>query len=156
MTQFGDAGQAPYVRAGNWQSRRAALQRMDITEENWMLEMARSVRGMNTELNETRQEIDFRLSRASTAISTSTMLPGLTSSKRKWRLAMPSPKTIPKHSTTCRPGNARSFLLLRRKSLMRDARNVKLCCRISLKLSAVKVHPSASTSPIRICLTLAY
>ncbi|CBQ70412.1 conserved hypothetical protein [Sporisorium reilianum SRZ2] len=56
VTQFGDAGQAPWVRAGNWQSRKAALQRMDITEENWMLEMARSVRGMNTELNETRRD----------------------------------------------------------------------------------------------------
>lgn len=56
VTQFGDAGQAPWVRAGNWQSRKAALQRIDITEENWMLEMARSVRGMNTELNETRKD----------------------------------------------------------------------------------------------------
>lgn len=56
VTQFGDAGQAPYVRAGNWQSRKIALQRVDITEENWMLEMARSVRGMNTELNETRRD----------------------------------------------------------------------------------------------------
>ncbi|TKY85112.1 hypothetical protein EX895_006192 [Sporisorium graminicola] len=56
VTQFGDAGQAPWVRAGNWQSRKAALQRMDITEENWMLEMARSVRGMNTELNDTRKD----------------------------------------------------------------------------------------------------
>lgn len=55
VTQFGDAGQTPWVRAGNWQSRKAALQRMDITEINWMLEMARSVRGMNTELNETRK-----------------------------------------------------------------------------------------------------
>lgn len=56
VTQFGDAGQAPWVRAGNWQSRKAALQRMDITEENWMLEMARSVRGMNIELIETRRD----------------------------------------------------------------------------------------------------
>ncbi|SPO22637.1 uncharacterized protein UTRI_01315 [Ustilago trichophora] len=56
VTQFGDAGQTPWVRAGNWQSRKAALQRVDITEENWMLEMARSVRGMNTELNETRRD----------------------------------------------------------------------------------------------------
>ena len=56
VTQFGDAGQAPWVRAGNWQSRKAALQRMDITEDNWMLEMARSVRGMNTELNDTRRD----------------------------------------------------------------------------------------------------
>ena len=56
VTQFGDAGQAPWVRAGNWQSRKVALQRVDITEENWMLEMARSVRGMNTELNETRRD----------------------------------------------------------------------------------------------------
>uniref|UniRef100_V5GK43 Uncharacterized protein n=1 Tax=Kalmanozyma brasiliensis (strain GHG001) TaxID=1365824 RepID=V5GK43_KALBG len=56
VTQFGDSGQAPYVRAGNWQSRRAALQRSDITEDNWMLEMARSVRGMNSELNETRKD----------------------------------------------------------------------------------------------------
>lgn len=56
VTQFGDAGQTPWVRAGNWQSRKAALQRMDITEDNWMLEMARSVRGMNTELNETRKD----------------------------------------------------------------------------------------------------
>ncbi|SPC61032.1 uncharacterized protein UHOD_01551 [Ustilago sp. UG-2017b] len=56
ITQFGDAGQQPWVRAGNWQSRKAALQRMDITEDNWMLEMARSVRGMNTELNETRKD----------------------------------------------------------------------------------------------------
>ncbi|SNX82439.1 uncharacterized protein MEPE_01145 [Melanopsichium pennsylvanicum] len=56
VTQFGDAGQAPWVRAGNWQSRKAALQRLEITEQNWMLEMARSVRGMNTELNETRRD----------------------------------------------------------------------------------------------------
>lgn len=56
VTQFGDAGQAPWVRAGNWQSRKAALQRMDITEQNWMLEMARSVRGMNAELAETRRD----------------------------------------------------------------------------------------------------
>ncbi|KAI3480700.1 hypothetical protein L1887_57179 [Cichorium endivia] len=56
VTQFGDAGQTPWVRAGNWQSRKVALQRVDITEENWMLEMARSVRGMNTELGETRRD----------------------------------------------------------------------------------------------------
>ncbi|EPQ31483.1 uncharacterized protein PFL1_00818 [Pseudozyma flocculosa PF-1] len=55
-TVFGDAGQSPFVRAGNWVSRRALLQRSDVTEENWMLEMARSVRGMNSELAETRRE----------------------------------------------------------------------------------------------------
>ncbi|PWZ01110.1 hypothetical protein BCV70DRAFT_199478 [Testicularia cyperi] len=55
VTTFGDAGQSPWIRAGQWQSRRAALQRADITEDNWMLEMARSVRGMNSELGETRR-----------------------------------------------------------------------------------------------------
>ncbi|KAN0061500.1 chromatin structure-remodeling complex subunit RSC7 [Thecaphora frezii] len=56
VTVFGDGGQTPFVRAGNWVSRKTFLQRAEITEENWMLEMARSVRGMNSELAETRRE----------------------------------------------------------------------------------------------------
>lgn len=56
VTTFGDGGQAPFVRAGSWAARRAALARADLTEQNWMLEAARSVRGMNAELVETRRE----------------------------------------------------------------------------------------------------
>ena len=56
VTVFGDAGQSPFVRAGTWASRRTMLQRAEVTEENWMLEMARSVRGMNSEIADTRRE----------------------------------------------------------------------------------------------------
>ncbi|PWN47332.1 hypothetical protein IE53DRAFT_335603 [Violaceomyces palustris] len=55
-TTFGDSGLNPLARAGNWSLRKQMLQRADVNEENWMLELAKSVRGMNTELYETRRD----------------------------------------------------------------------------------------------------
>ncbi|PKI85399.1 chromatin structure-remodeling complex subunit RSC7 [Malassezia vespertilionis] len=56
VTTFGDAGHAPFERAGQWAQRRLALQRADITEENWMAAYARSAQSFNAELNEARRE----------------------------------------------------------------------------------------------------
>lgn len=56
ITIFGDSGATPFERARGWNVRRANLQRLDLNEENWMLEMARMVRGMNSELAENRKE----------------------------------------------------------------------------------------------------
>jgi chromatin structure-remodeling complex protein RSC7 len=55
-TTFGDAGLSPFERAKGWSARRVNLQRADIDEENWMMEMARSVRGMNHEILNSRSE----------------------------------------------------------------------------------------------------
>ncbi|PWN20099.1 hypothetical protein BCV69DRAFT_283634 [Microstroma glucosiphilum] len=55
-TTFGDNGAPPFVRSSGWPSRRAAQIRADLSEENWMLEMARNVQGMNAELAENRKE----------------------------------------------------------------------------------------------------
>lgn len=50
FTTFGDSGESPFERAKAWTTRRANLQRAELNDENWMMEMARSVRGMNREL----------------------------------------------------------------------------------------------------------
>ena len=55
-TTFGDAGLSPFERSKGWNARRVNLQRADIDEENWMMEMARSVRGMNREIMLSRKE----------------------------------------------------------------------------------------------------
>ena len=55
-TTFGDAGHAPFERAGQWAHRRHMLQRADMTEENWMAEFAQSVRAMNSEIGASRRE----------------------------------------------------------------------------------------------------
>jgi chromatin structure-remodeling complex protein RSC7 len=55
-TTFGDGGSSPFERAKGWNARRVNLQRADIDEENWMIEMARSVRGMNHEILLSRNE----------------------------------------------------------------------------------------------------
>lgn len=55
-TTFGDTGQSPFERARGWNARRVNLQRADLDEENWMIEMARSVRGMNHEILVSRNE----------------------------------------------------------------------------------------------------
>ena len=56
ITTFGDAGQSPFERAAQWPQRRAALQRANITEENWMAEVARSAQALNSELSDARRE----------------------------------------------------------------------------------------------------
>ncbi|WFD43653.1 chromatin structure-remodeling complex subunit RSC7 [Malassezia psittaci] len=56
LTTFGDAGHSPFERAGQWIQRRQALQRADLTEENWMLEYARGVASLNADLAESRRE----------------------------------------------------------------------------------------------------
>lgn len=56
VTIFGDSGATPFERARGWNMKRASLQRLDINEENWMLEMAKMVKGMNSELAENRKE----------------------------------------------------------------------------------------------------
>jgi chromatin structure-remodeling complex protein RSC7 len=56
FTTFGDAGEAPFERAKAWTARRTNAMRAELNEDNWMLEMARSVRGMNKELLSGRQE----------------------------------------------------------------------------------------------------
>ena len=50
FTTFGDSGEAPFERAKAWPARRQNTQRAELNEGNWMIEMARSVRGMNREL----------------------------------------------------------------------------------------------------------
>ncbi|PWN35056.1 uncharacterized protein FA14DRAFT_160383 [Meira miltonrushii] len=50
FTSFGDSGEAPFERAKAWPARRQNTQRAELNEGNWMIEMARSVRGMNREL----------------------------------------------------------------------------------------------------------
>ncbi|MCO5588334.1 hypothetical protein L7F22_042289 [Adiantum nelumboides] len=50
FTTFGDSGEAPFERAKAWPARRQNTQRTELNEGNWMIEMARSVRGMNREL----------------------------------------------------------------------------------------------------------
>lgn len=55
-TTFGDAGLSPFERAKGWNARRVNLQKADIDETNWMMEMARSVRGMNHEILVSRTE----------------------------------------------------------------------------------------------------
>jgi chromatin structure-remodeling complex protein RSC7 len=55
-TTFGDAGLSPFERARGWNARRVNLQKADIDETNWMMEMARSVRGMNHEILVSRNE----------------------------------------------------------------------------------------------------
>lgn len=56
VTTFGDGGQSPFERAALWPQRRAALQRANVTEENWALETARSVQALNAELADARRE----------------------------------------------------------------------------------------------------
>ncbi|WFC99966.1 chromatin structure-remodeling complex subunit RSC7 [Malassezia yamatoensis] len=56
LTTFGDAGHSPFERAGQWIQRRQALQRADLTEENWILEYARGVASLNADLAESRRE----------------------------------------------------------------------------------------------------
>lgn len=56
VTTFGDAGHTPFERAGQWAQRRLALQRADLTEENWMVEYARGVAALNADLAEARRE----------------------------------------------------------------------------------------------------
>lgn len=62
LTHFGDNGASPFVRSTNHTSRRMQQQRADLTEENWMYEMALSVRGMNAELEQYRKDrlLQFR------------------------------------------------------------------------------------------------
>ncbi|WFD36206.1 chromatin structure-remodeling complex subunit RSC7 [Malassezia cuniculi] len=67
ITTFGDSGQSPFERAAQWIQRRAALQRANITEENWMAEIARSVQTLNSELAEARRERLVAFSSASNA-----------------------------------------------------------------------------------------
>lgn len=55
-TTFGDNGASPFMRSINWPTRRMNQRRADLSEENWMLEMSRNVRGMNAELAENRRE----------------------------------------------------------------------------------------------------
>lgn len=54
-TTFGDSGEPPFVRAENSAMRTGQLTRDDLTDENWMMRYAESVRGMNSELRETRK-----------------------------------------------------------------------------------------------------
>lgn len=63
-TTFGDNGASPFMRSVNHISRRLAQQRADLTEENWMFEMALSVRGMNSELEQYRKDRLMDLARA--------------------------------------------------------------------------------------------
>ncbi|WFC97244.1 chromatin structure-remodeling complex subunit RSC7 [Malassezia brasiliensis] len=56
VTTFGDAGHTPFERAGPWAQRRLALQRADLTEENWIAEYARGVAALNADLAESRRE----------------------------------------------------------------------------------------------------
>ena len=56
LTTFGDAGHTPFERAGPWAQRRLALQRADLTEENWLAEYARGVAALNADLAEGRRE----------------------------------------------------------------------------------------------------
>lgn len=56
VTTFGDAGHTPFERAGPWAQRRLALQRADLTEENWIAEYARGVASLNADLAESRRE----------------------------------------------------------------------------------------------------
>lgn len=56
VTTFGDAGESPFERAKSYTTRRANMMRGELNERNWMMEMARSVRGMNHELLAGRAE----------------------------------------------------------------------------------------------------
>lgn len=56
VTTFGDAGHTPFERAGQWTQRRLALQRAELTEENWIAEYARGVASLNADIAEGRRE----------------------------------------------------------------------------------------------------
>jgi chromatin structure-remodeling complex protein RSC7 len=50
VTTFGDTGESPFERAKSWSTRRQNSLRSEINETTWMMEMARSVRGINAEI----------------------------------------------------------------------------------------------------------
>jgi hypothetical protein len=56
LTLYGDSGLAPWVRADDRQKQRAQLNGANVTEENWMLHMARSTQAMNDELAAARRQ----------------------------------------------------------------------------------------------------
>ncbi len=154
VTQFGDAGQTPWVRAGNWQSRKVALQRVDITEENWMLEMARSVRGMNTELGETRRDRMSAFPRFNRYVG----LDGVAGPKRlrtRWPMATRSLRTIPRRSMIYLRGSESSSWRVQAPMQRRRTRSARPSRRAMPRPSVAVARRSASTSPTRICRTLA-
>jgi chromatin structure-remodeling complex protein RSC7 len=63
VTTFGDSGNNPFVRAEGYNQRLTALAREEITETNWMMRYAENVRGINSELRDTRRDrlVVFRM-----------------------------------------------------------------------------------------------
>lgn len=91
-TTFGDNGASPFMRSLNWPARRLQQARADLTEENWMLEMARNVQGMNAELTENRRE---RLMKFTDPVEGHSPRPSLTAPNGLAGTSTPAPAPAP-------------------------------------------------------------